>query len=243
MKKHIQLLLLAFLLCGTAQTGSARDIGAYVSSSDSWMVSDTWNFINKFQGTQYVGSVPWTTSQYYYGAPYMLTSSNDWYADNVDLAYVEAHGAPYYMELPWPNTVNFADNSPFSNGLGNWDLEFLVLFSCSVVPSALNRYDWWTPWQHTLKGVHQILGFRTLAYGNSNAQNSFAWKLRYNGCVWQSWFDAMNENRYWWYNNGWQNSPGFASAIVYSAHYYDRLSSPEYPDPYGFTNLWNYYQY
>ena len=240
MKRNIQLLFAAFLVCWTANAGFAREIGGYVADAESRFVSNVWNFIKEFNGTKYVNGVPWNYSQYYYAAPWHFTSSNNSYVDYMDFAYFSGHGSSHYIQTDQtPNTgVYFPNDLSTTNGWGDWDMEFIVFQSCSVVRTDLA--DWWTPWQRALKGVHQIIGYRTLSYSDNGISNNFAWKLRNNGCVWQSWFDAVNEERSWWYGSDY---PGYASSLWYESTKYDRLSSSEYPDPYGYTGLWAWHQY
>ena len=174
--------------------------------------------------------------------PYEFTTSNNSYVDYVDLAYCSGHGNQNYFQTASAGNVGvyFPTQMPTTNGWGDYDQEFIIFQTCSVVPSALEQSNWWSNWGRCLKGTHQIVGYRTVSYSDNGISNNFGNKLKNNGCVWYSWFDAVNEERSWWYGSDY---PGYASALWYTTTQYDRLSSAEYPDPYGYTNLWNWYQY
>lgn len=92
---------------------------------------------------------------------------------------------------------NAGDNS--NNGYGTNNLEFLVLHSCSVVPSPIDVTDWWTPWigepGGIFDGLHILMGFRTEAsYSNANMIASYMGELTNNqsGRVWENWVNAVN---------------------------------------------------
>ena len=50
------------------------------------------------------------------------------------------------------------------------------------------------------RGLHQLVGFHTLSNSDNGIPNNYAHKLKANGGVWQSWFAAVNEERYWIFN-------------------------------------------
>lgn len=243
---NLQRIILVVMLLMLSATGSARTIGGYVDRAEQRFVNNVWNFIKEYQSTQYVGSQGWYYSQYYYAEPYMLTSSNDYYCDAVDFAFCSGHGNYYYWQTNQSTGagVYFPNDMPTTNGLGDYNLEHLTIESCYTVASLQETSDPWSPWMRVLKGVHSIMGFHTLSYSDNGIPNRYARKLKYNGLVWQSWFDSVNEERSWWYGSFY---PGMASAIFYNSTNYDRLSSPGYPDPYGWgysgDYLYNWYQY
>ena len=237
--KIFSTLAFALLICGMAQ---ARTMGGYVATAEDRFVRNVWNFVKEFPAGTTVGGVPYYYNQYLWAEPYMFTGSNDYYIDAVDFAYCSGHGNRYLFETnKWNGTyVYFPTQIPTNNGWGDYNMEFIVFQSCAVIPSSREVADWWTPWARALKGVHQIVGYRTNSYSDNGISNNFARKIKAGGCVWQSWFDAVNEERSWWRGSFY---PGYASALWYESTKYDRLYSAQSPDPYGFSGLWNWHQY
>jgi hypothetical protein len=233
----------------SGQSG-ARDIGGYVDRAEDRFVRNVWNFIKEFPTYQAVGSQTWKYSQYYYNQPYMFTTSNNSFADSMDFIYTAGHGNTYYLQTnsSTASGINFAGDMSSTNGLGDFNAEYLVIESCSTVASSAETADPWSSWMNTLKGLHQIVGFHTLSYSDNGIPNNYARKLKAGGCVWQSWFAAVNEER-----SAWRGSfyPGMASAIYYDGTQYDTLASAGYPDPYQWGgwhqgkywgSIWNVYQ-
>ena len=239
-----------FILLSSSQAG-AREIGGYVDRAEDRFVRNVWNFVKEFQSYQPVGTQSWKNTQYYYNQPFMFTTSNDSFADAMDLIYTAGHGNNYYLQTnsSTASGIDFSTDMPNNNGLGDYNAEYLVIESCSTVVSLAETSDPWSNWMNTLKGLHQIVGFHTLSYSDNGIPNNYARKLKSGGCVWQSWFDAVNEERSWWKGSFY---PGMASAIFYDGTRYETLGSPGYPDPYGWGgwhhgrnwgSIWNWYQY
>lgn len=243
-------LAVAGLLLSTAQA-DARTIGGYVDRAESRFVRNVWNFIKEFQTPQFVGGNSWKNTQYFYNEPFIFTTANDSYADAVDFIYSAGHGNSYYLQTNQAagEGIYFPVDMPAGNGLGDYNAEYLAIESCSTVESLQETGDPWSSWMSTLKGLHQIVGFHTLSYSDNGIPNNYARKLKAGGQVWQSWFQAVNEERSWWQGSFY---PGMASAIFYDGTRYETLASSQYPDPYqwGGTHqgvdwgyIWNWYQY
>jgi hypothetical protein len=240
----------ACLLCLAGQA-DARSIGGYVDRAEDRFVRNVWNFIKEFQTPKTVGSNSWVYTQYYFMEPYVFTTANDTYTDAVDFIYSSGHGNSYYLQTNKSTGagIYFPTDMPAGNGLGDYNAEYLVIESCSTVQSLQETNDPWSNWMSTLKGLHQIVGFHTISYSDNGIPNNYAKKLKAGGAVWQSWFQAVNEERSWWRGSFY---PGMASAIFYDGTRYDTLASSQYPDPYQWGGwhsgvdwgyIWNWYQY
>jgi hypothetical protein len=236
------------LLTGQAQ---ARVIGGYVDRAEERFVRNVWNFIKEFQTYQAVGSQSWKYSQYYYMQPYMFTTANDSWTDSMDFIFASGHGNTYYLQTNQSTStgVSFSSDMASGDGLGDYNAEYLVIESCLTVASLAESSDPWSNWMDTLKGLHQIVGFRTVSYSDNGIPNNYARKLKAGGCVWNSWFNAVNEERSYAYGTFY---PGMASAIFYDGTRYDTLATAGYPDPRGWGGwnqgrdwgyIWNWYQY
>ena len=218
-------LALLFCLFYTQSTFAAdREIGGYVDRAEDRFVRNVWNFIKNFQGWQSVGSHRYQTVQYYYGEPFEFKAEHANYVDKMDLAFVAAHGSSYYVETNQSANegVDLRSCPPYGDLANNGDLEFLIIESCSTVASAPEATDWWTPWTSIFRGLHQLVGFRTLSYSDNGIPNSYANKLKANAGVWQGWFDAIAEER----THGSSVAyPGYASAVMYVSTENDRIGN------------------
>lgn len=229
----IQLVIMLFSNC-LIMAGD-REIGGYVDRAEDRFVRNVWNFIKNFQGFQTVGSHRYQEVQYYWAEPFEFDSDHKNFVDKMDLAFVAAHGSAYYVETNQSTNAGIdLRNCPAYGDLANsGDLEFMVIESCSTVASAPEATNWWDPWSSIFQGLHQLCGFRTLSYSDNSIPNNYANKLKANGGVWQSWFDAVNEERI--IGNSGVSYPGYASAIMYTSTENDRLGNYA-NDPQGGTN-------
>jgi hypothetical protein len=224
-----------------------QDIGGYVDRAESRFVRNVWNFVKNFQGYQKIGAHSYKTSQYYYAEPYMFDSLHRSFVDKMDVAFVAGHGNKHYIQTTQSKKegVDLRFVPAYGDLINNGDLEFMIIESCFTVASAPESADWWTPYSSMFKGIHQLVGFHTLSNSDNGIPNNFANKLKANGGVWQSWFAAVNEERYWIFNPTNSDDspyPGLASAIVYNSTQNDRLGSYA-PDPSGIAGMKTWWQY
>lgn len=247
----IQITGIGLVLFGIGTHAGPMYVGGYVDRAESRFVRNVWNFIKEFQSPQSVGSNDWFYTQYYYNEPFEFTTNNDSFADAVDFIYASGHGNSYYLQTNQSTAsgINFPTDMPAGDGLGDFDGDYLTIESCSTVQSLQESGDPWSNWMTTLKGLHQIVGFHTISYSDNGIPNNYARKLKGGGAIWQSWFQAVNEERSWWRGSFY---PGMASAIFYDGTRYHTLASQEDPDPYGWGGyhqgvdwgyIWNWYQY
>lgn len=235
----------------TSFTGN-REIGGYVDQAESRFVRNVWNFIKNFKTYQNVGSHSYKYTQYYWAEPFQFTgNSHDDYVDSVDLAYVAGHGNYHYIQTNQSQGLGVNLKTVPAYGDTGDDLEWLVIESCYTVSSAPEKSNWWSDYSGMFGGLHQLVGFHTLSWSDNGIPNNFAGKLKSNGAIWQSWFDAVNEERYWIFNpNYWDPQygsnipyPGLASVIVGSGCSNDRLGSyANDPSP-GTSGMYTYWQY
>ncbi len=223
-----------------------REIGGYVDRAEDRFVRNVWNFIKNFQSWQTIGGNRWQEVQYYYGEPFEFNTNHLDYVDKMDLSYVAAHGAAYYVQTN-QSTSDGIDlrTCPGYGDLahGSGDLEFLIIESCSTVASAPEASDWWTQWSTLFHGLHQLNGFRTLSYSDNGIPNRYANKLKANGGVMQSWFSAVDGERTFNGDGTYTSFPGFASSVLYTTTENDRLGAYGAADPYGTVNMITVWQY
>lgn len=244
--RNLSLLCLISLSFAPAAYCADREIGGYVDRAEDRFVRNVWNFVKNFQGWKNVGGHRYQEVQYFWGEPFEFNTNHQDFVDKMDLAYVAAHGNSFYVQTNQSTSTGVdLRNCPAYGDLANGgDLEFMIIESCSTVasaPEAPASGDWWTPWNPIFQGMHQLVGFRTLSYSDNGIPNNYANKLKANGGVWQSWFDAINEERY--YAGGSASYPGYASAIMYTTTENDRLGGYAADPAGGTVNMKTWWQY
>ena len=240
------ILILVVSCLSFAPTVSAddREIGGYVDRAEDRFVRNVWNFIKNFQGFQNIGSHRYQEVQYFWGEPFEFDSSHQAFVDKMDLSYVAAHGNSYYVQTnqALSQGVDLRSCPPYGDLATGGDLEFLIIESCSTIwtaPDVGAGGDWWTPWTSIFRGLHQAVGFHTLSYSDNGIPNNYANKLKANGGVWQSWFQAVNEER----SYAGQFYPGHAAAIMYTSTEGDRLGNYAADPAGGSANMLTWWQY
>ena len=245
MQFNKQKMIKGFCLAGIAFSSinafaGDREIGGYVDKAEDRFVRNVWNFVKNFQSWQTVGSHRYLNTQYYFNQPYMMTTSHQNYVDKMDFAYIAGHGSGYYIQTnkSLSQGVDLRNAPAYGDLATGGDLEFMVIESCNTVATVPEASDWASPYKNMFQGLHQLVGFHTLSNSDNGIPNNYAHKLKANGGVWQSWFAAVNEERYWIFNptnSDGSPYPGLASAIMYSSTENDRLGSYA-ADPAGGTN-------
>ena len=238
------------LCCGLVSTSQAgyREIGGYVDQAESRFVRNVWNFVKNFQSWQSIGSHSYKEVQYYYAEPFMFDNLHQSYVDKMDLSYVAGHGNYFYIQTnqALSQGVDLRYVPAYGDLSNNGDLEFLIIESCYTVASAPENVDWWTPYDDMFQGMHQLVGFHTLSNSDNGIPNNYANKLKANGGVWQSWFNAVNEERYWIFNptnSDGSPYPGLASAVMYSTTQNDRLGAYAADPAGGTAGMVTWWQY
>lgn len=247
--------ILAFsfvLIFSTFSFSGSRKIGGYVDQAESRFERNVWNFIKNFKTPKNVGSHSWQYDQYYWAEPFQFTgNSHRSYVDAVDLAYVAGHGNYHLFQTnkALGLTVNLKTVPQYGNS-GD-DLEFLIIESCYTVSSAPEKSNWWSDYTNMFGGLHQLVGFHTLSQSDNGIPNNYAHKLKRNGGVWQSWFDSVDEERWWIFNPSYYDPqygsnypyPGLASAVVAKGCTNDKLGSYAADPAAGTSGMYTYWQY
>ncbi|MAP80890.1 MAG: hypothetical protein CL526_07355 [Aequorivita sp.] len=246
------ILLLSFILIfSTISVSGNREIGGYVDQAESRFVRNVWNFIKNFKTSKNIGSHSWKYYQYYWAEPYEFTTSHKNYVDAMDLAYVAGHGNYHFIETNQSLGLGVDLRSVPQYGDTGDDLEFMIIESCYTVSSAPEKSNWWSDYNAMFGGLHQLVGFHTLSHSDNGIPNNYAGKLKNNGGVWQAWFDAVNEERFWIFNPSYYDPqygsnypyPGLASVIIGDGCANDRLGSYASDPAPGTSGMYTYWQY
>ncbi|WP_033442691.1 DUF6345 domain-containing protein [Saccharothrix sp. NRRL B-16314] len=117
------------------------------------------------------------------------------YADDVDMTYWQGHGSPTGFSFAGcsSNTDTFLSNNDAR--WGNRDVEWMSLFTCSILKSSSGGLSWAQRWGKSFKGLHQINSFDTVSYHSGVHGGRFANYLVRTPFLW--WNKPMNVRSAW----------------------------------------------
>lgn len=206
-----------------------REEGGYAGTQGEGHDTVVYNFLKHFN-----------YNQYYWGYQHQWSWNNNARVDAMDIALFAGHGSPWSISL-LDGGVDLSTAGSGSNaGYGNLDAEFVAFESCKVVPSPIERSDWFSNWtsesDDVFDGLHQALGFRTDSYQSTDEDVTDYWGARVaaNYGIWESWFDAINSEA---------RSDEFGSAVMHPSADGDTYGSfaADPPASHGALRVW--YQY
>lgn len=230
MKKKLFLVVLTlvtvFFAVSVAAYGVDRLEGGFAGTTDQGHDTVVYNFLKHF-----------SYEQYYYSYTFCWTSNNNSFVDGVNFAIFGGHGNQYLIANIDGN-VDLSSAGNTSNGGYGLNADFVAFESCSVVPSPIERSDWWWGWNQSgtiFRGLHQVLGFHTSSYQSTDelVTDYFGTKIQQNYPVWQSWFEAIDVKGL---------SSEYGSAVMHPDHQNDTYGNPgSDPASYPYYQIW--YQY
>jgi hypothetical protein len=189
-------------------------VGRYVVRNDNsnWVAN-----ANEFWGglTTFFGGAFFTNSQYYWAHPFEFNTNELAFVNSVNIALNEVHG-DWWLFSTLSNCCDLVDITaiPASQGFGaakGGKLDFWVLHSCEVVPSAIDApcptdsRPWWTPWFNVFQGLHTVVGYRTIMWIDDDVTGPFATSLRFGAPVISAWFNATTSAA------GYQGNPTYGA--------------------------------
>ena len=213
-------------------------VGGYVyNRGEDRFIRNVWNFVKHFDNY-----APYKLTQYYWAEARFFTTQAASFSDYMHLAYYSGHGNYHYMGMgpgaPSPQGVNLRTAGSGNPNYGR-NMRWIIFQSCQVIPhvpeqNAGKISSWWSPWHASyggvFKGLHQAIGYRTNSYSDNGISNNFGSRLKSGQAVWQSWFNAVNDERSWWRGASY---PGYASTVMHCSHQNDTIysygSRPTYP--------------
>lgn len=222
--------ILAILAVAAPPAGAVdHEEGGYAGTMGQGHDTVIYNFLKHFN-----------YEQYYWGYQHQWTWNNDNRVDAMDFAIFAGHGSPWSISL-LDGGVNLrtAGNSS-DHGYGDVDAEFVAFESCKVVPSPIEKTDWYSNWtsesDDVFDGLHQALGFRTNSYQSTDQKvtDYFGSRIAGNYGVWESWFDAINAKA---------RSDEFGSAVMHPSADGDTYGNFVADPPANHTSLRVWYQY
>ncbi|HEV7237883.1 MAG TPA: DUF6345 domain-containing protein [Thermoanaerobaculia bacterium] len=229
-RRHRVLVLAVFLILPALLAFAAdHEEGGYAGTKGEGHDTVVYNFLKHF-----------TYNQYYWTTEWQWHSGNDERVDAMDIAVFGGHGSPWSIKTisGWIDLSTIADTGAW--GWGDTDADFIAFESCKVVPGDIDKADWWTKWVQepngAWDGVHQIMGFRTDSYQSTDQDvtDYFGARVRANYAIWQSWFDASNEEA---------RSDEMASVVFHPPAENDTYANMVADPPYDSNWIGLWYQY
>ena len=162
--------------------------------------------------------------------------------------------AQYYWAIPAQYTSNA--NNRVNGSANHGHLNYWILHGCEIVPSAADapcppgsKYSdnrtWYNTWFKMFKGMHTVVGYRTVMWIDDGVGYPFGVNLRLGVPVISAWFNALNGasayNPDATYEARCGNSPpmGRPSAVTVCGHSNDTIYNQEnIPAPSCLTNFW-----
>lgn len=221
-------LVLSTFLTTSAFAVVDRMEGGYAGTTDQGHDAVVYNFLKHF-----------SYEQYYYSYKHQWSTNNNNRVDKMDIAIFGGHGNRWAIWGIDGKVDLTTAGSSSHKGYGDVNAEFVAFESCYVVPSPIEVSDWYTNWTKPggiFDGLHQAVGFHTVSWQSTDQDVSdyFGVRMRNNGAVWQSWFDAINaEGR----------SDEHGAAVMYPPADGDRYASFVADPPADHTSLRIWYQY
>ncbi|MBS1840642.1 MAG: hypothetical protein JST77_07305 [Acidobacteria bacterium] len=174
-------------------------VGRYVVRNDdpNWVAN-----ANEFMAglDTFFGNFFFTNSQYFWAEPFEFNTNEASFINSVNIADNEVHG-DWWLFSTLRNCCDLVDITaiPASEGYGaanHGSLDYWVLHSCEVVPSAIDApcqsdsRPWWTPWFNVFQGLHTVVGYRTIMWIDDDVTGPYAVSLRFGAPVVSAWFNA-----------------------------------------------------
>jgi len=189
-------------------------VGRYVvRNDDSNWVADANEFWSGL--TTFFGNFFFTNSQYYWAYPFEFDTNEASFVNSVNVALTEVHGNWWYFTTyqNWGDGVDITA-IPASRGYGaanGGQLDYWIIHSCEVVPSAADApcasdtRPWWTPWFNIFRGLHTVVGYRTIMWIDDDVGGPYGVSLRFGAPVVSAWFNATNSA------SGYQGNPTYGA--------------------------------
>lgn len=171
-------------------------VGRYVVRNDHqcWVSSanDFWSGLTADPST--AGN--FTNSQYYWAYPYEYTSSKNNFVNSVNVALTEAHG-DWWLYSTLKNCCDLVDINTIPGGYGTsagGALRFWAIHSCEVVPAPDDTPNWPNPWWNIFKGLHAVVGYRTIMFICDGVTKPFGKSLAKGLPFVSSWLSAVHSS-------------------------------------------------
>jgi hypothetical protein len=183
----------------TAPVGATQaeiKVGRYIARNDhkGW-ITDATSFWSSIDTS--AGRLRFANAQVLAARPELFTIRSHDFVDSVDIALVEAHGAPWEFatESNCCDRVQIGGEGFPSSGYGpvsNGRLKHWILHSCEVVPSPAETPEWANRWWGVFKnGLYTVLGYRTPMFINDGAGAAIGRRIGLGEPIVSAWLTAV----------------------------------------------------
>lgn len=169
-------------------------VGRYVVRNDNpnWVANanEFWGGLTFFAPL----AANFTNSQYYWAYPWEYTSSRNSFVNSVNVALTEGHG-DWWLFSTLRNCCDLVDINTIPGGYGSvvgGKLRFWAIHSCEVVPAPEDTATWANPWWNVFKGLHSVVGYRTIMYIDDDIGFPFGFKLALGVPVVSAWLSTVH---------------------------------------------------
>jgi hypothetical protein len=207
------------------------------SGESAGFVAESNGFWNGLQHSS--GASQFSLPQYYWAIPQVYTTWESSYVNNVNVALTEGHGNHWLFTTEGACCdVVYINQIPASQGYGaanHGKLDYWIIHSCDVVPSAQDVSNWAGPWWNIFQGLHAVMGARTEMMFDSGAVNTpFGQNIGNGAAVVPSWFNATMS-----YAQSQNSSLDRPSAILVCGHWEDTVyNTAPLPAATCLENVW-----
>jgi hypothetical protein len=222
-------------------------VGRYVVRNDdpNWVANanEFWNGLTAIPSL----APNFTNAQYYWAYPYEYTTSKNDFVNSVNVALTEAHG-DWWLFTTLQNCCDVVDINTIPGGYGTsagGNLCFWAIHSCEVVPAPEDTANWPNPWWNIFKGLHAVVGYRTIMYIDDDVGYPFGYNLAIGIPFVSAWFSAVQGSSAYasgprWYCHGANKLMGRACAIVVCGHENDNIYDTQVLAPANCLNVYWY---
>ncbi|CCH28297.1 DUF6345 domain-containing protein [Actinosynnema sp. NPDC047251] len=136
-----------------------------------WTANDVNGFNNQFTSRGIPVQYSWLDQNAWerdFKDPAFAGGWDQLYADDVDLSYWHGRGSPTGFSFAGcsSNTDTFLSNRDAR--WGNRDLEWISLFTASILQTSAGGQNWAQRWGRAFNGLHQINSFETVSYHHAS---------------------------------------------------------------------------
>ncbi|XVS65415.1 DUF6345 domain-containing protein [Actinosynnema sp. CA-299493] len=164
----------------TPQWTNRVDVGSEGTGPCSglpWTAANLASFNNRFTAAGVPVQFSWVNHNAWerdFKDPAFAGGQDQLFADDVDMTYWQGHGSPTGFSFAGcsSNTDTFLSNNDAR--WGNRDVEWMSLFTCSILQGTSGGQSWATRWGRAFRGLHQINSFDTVSYHSAVHGGKFA---------------------------------------------------------------------
>ncbi|MFD1151308.1 DUF6345 domain-containing protein [Saccharothrix hoggarensis] len=142
-----------------------------------WTANNLSTFNNRFTAAGVPVQFSWVNHNAWerdFKDPVFPGGQDHLYADDVDMTYWQGHGSPTGFSFAGCSSNTDTFLSKDEARWGNKDVEWMSLFTCSILQASSGGQSWAARWGKAFRGLHQINSFDTVSYHSAVHGGKFA---------------------------------------------------------------------